>query len=119
MAPIRALAFTLVASIPYAATHAADSSPAVISARVAADAADDQLVELRRALWSRLSPAQKTTFAERERAWLNGGRTDEQQRCVDAAPVPTQLVVQQCRLAVAERHRGTLSTPIVQASANR
>lgn len=120
MASLRALALALVASAaPYGASHATDPGLAIAHTRAAADVADEQLVELRRALWSRLNPAQKSAFAARERAWLNGGRADEQQRCVAAAPAPTPLVVEQCRLAVAERHRGALATPIVQASASR
>jgi hypothetical protein len=120
MAPIRAVILALAASsMPYFAAHANDSSAAAANARIAADAADEQLVALRRALWVRLSPAQKSAFAARERAWLNAGRAEEQQRCVSAAPAPTPLVVEQCRLAVAERHRGALAAPIVQASASR
>jgi hypothetical protein len=120
MALSRALVLALVvSSLPCPPARAVETSPATAQARLAADAAAEQLVELRRALWLRLTPVQKTAFADRERAWLNGGRTEEEQRCVDTAPTPSPLVVQQCRLAVAERHRALLSAPIVQANAGR
>jgi len=120
MALLRAFVLALVASsIPYLPARAVETSLAAEQARRAADAAAEQLVELRRAVWLRLTPAQKAAFAARERAWLNGGRMDEEQRCADAAPTQSPLVVQQCRLAVAERHRVKLSAPIVQASASR
>jgi hypothetical protein len=78
MTPIRAFILALAASsVPYFSAQAIDSSPAAANARIAADAADEQLVDLRRALWARLSPAQKSAFAARERAWLTG-RAEEQ-----------------------------------------
>jgi len=120
MSPIRTSVLAIAASLlPLAAIQANDATVAVVQTRMAADAADEQLVDARRALWVRLTPAQKATFAQRERAWLNGGRAEDQQRCVDAAISPTSLAVEQCRLKVAEHHRAALSVPVVQASAGR
>ena len=120
MSPFRISVCAIVAALlPLAAAEASDATVAVVQARMAADAADEHLVDARRALWVRLTPAQKSAFAQRERAWLNGGRAEDQQRCVDAAIAPTSLVVEQCRLKVAEQHRAGLSLPVVQASARR
>jgi hypothetical protein len=120
MSIARALALATAATLalPYAvAAH--DAGFAAASTRAAADAADEQLVQLRRAVWSSLDPAQRTAFAQRERAWLNGGRDADQRHCVNRASEPTTLVVEQCRLSVAQQHKATLASPAVQARAGR
>ena len=66
------LALALAAAAPLAhAQPAADADRSVDIARTAADTAEERLVDLRRAVWSRLDQAQRAAFAERERAWLN------------------------------------------------
>jgi hypothetical protein len=99
--------------------HAVDPSIAVAEVRAAADAADAQLVEQRRAVWSRLNAAQKASFASNERAWLNSVRAEEEQRCLAGARAPAPLAQQACRLQVTERRLAALSEPIVQARAVR
>jgi hypothetical protein len=101
------------------AAHATDTGATVASVRAAADAADNQLVDQRRAVWSGLDAAQKASFARTERAWLNDGRAAEEARCLAGAPAPSPLVEQSCRLQVTERHLALLTAPIVQASAER
>ena len=114
----------LAAAIVFAATtvgaaQATDSGAAVAAARAAADAADNHLVDQRRAVWVRLDAKQKVSFARTERAWLNGGRTEEEGKCLSGVPAPTPLAEQTCRLQVTERHLAVLAAPIVQASAER
>jgi hypothetical protein len=113
-----AVAFLAFATT-FGAAHAVDPSAAVAEVRAAADAADAQLVEQRRAAWLRLDARQKTSFAQAERAWLNDGRADEELKCLAGVPAPTPLAEQVCRLQVTERHLAGLSTPVVQASAVR
>jgi hypothetical protein len=111
------LAIALAAAAPSAyAQPAADTDRSVDIARTAADAAEERLVDLRRAVWSRLDQAQRAAFAERKRAWLNAGRAEEQKQCQGLAPTP--LVVQQCRLLVAER-RSSVLAPDLRASVTR
>ncbi len=99
--------------------QAADTTAVVAAVRAAADAADNQLVDQRRAVWAGLDAAQKASFARTERAWLNGGRAAEEAKCLAGSPAPTPLVEQTCRLQVTERHLAQLTAPIVQASADR
>ena len=79
MTTLRSLAFaaTLLAS-PLGTAYAQDADSAVARARAAADAAHEQLVDRYRAVWSRLTSAQKAEFGSRERAWLNGGRAEQE-----------------------------------------
>ena len=109
----------LFAATAFGAAQATDPGAVVASVRAAADAADNQLVDQRRAVWERLDAAQKASFARTERAWLNGGRTEEEGTCLASAPAPTLLAEQTCRLHVTERHLAILTAPIVQASAER
>ncbi len=116
----RSLAVALVLSISaFGAAHAADPSAAVAELRAAADAADEQLVDQRRAVWMRLNVAQKSSFAQAERTWLNNGRAEEEQKCLAGVLAPTPLAEQACRLQVTERRLAALSAPIVQAHAVR
>jgi hypothetical protein len=111
-----AVAF-LVSVTAIGAAHAVDPSAAVAEVRAAADAADAQLVEQRRAVWLRLDATQKASFARNERAWLNSGRAEEELTCLAGVPAPTPLAEQACRLHVTERRLAALSAPIVRASA--
>ena len=111
------LALALAAAAPLAhAQPAADADRSADIARTAADTAEERLVDLRRVVWSRLDQVQRAAFAERERAWLNAGRAEEQKQCQGLAPTP--LVVQQCRLLVAERRLSVLA-PDLRASTTR
>ena len=101
------------------AAHAMDPGATVATVRAAADAANNRLVDQRRAVWSGLDATQKASFARTERAWLNDGRAAEEASCLAGAPAPTPLVEQTCRLQVTERHLALLTAPIVQASAER
>jgi hypothetical protein len=119
MPNLRLLAFaaTLLAA-PLGATCAQDADSAVARARAAADAAHEQLVDRYRAVWSRLSPAQKSEFGSRERAWLNGGRAEQERHCVDTQPATSAaLATQACRLAVTEQRLATLPATVIHASA--
>jgi hypothetical protein len=109
------LALALAAPLAHA-QPAADADRSADIARTAADTAEERLVDLRRAIWSRLDQAQRAAFAERERTWLNAGRAEEQKQCQGLAPTP--LVVQQCRLLVAERRLSVLA-PDLRASITR
>ena len=109
----------LFAATAVGAAQATDPGAAVEAVRAAADAADNQLVDQRRVVWSRLDAAQKTSFARTERAWLNGGRSEEEGKCLANLPAPTPLAEQTCRLQVTEHHLALLTAPIVQASAER
>jgi hypothetical protein len=113
-----AVAF-LVSVTAIGAAHAVDPSAAVAEVRAAADAADAQLVEQRRAVWLRLDATQKVSFARNERAWLASGRAEEEQSCLAGVPAPTPLAAQACRVQVTERRLAALSAPVVQASAVR
>lgn len=115
----RLLAALLFAAIAGGAAQASDSGAALAAVRAAADAADNQLVDQRLAVWARLNATQKASFARAERAWLNGGRTEEEGKCLAIVPAPTPLAEQTCRLQVNERHLAILTAPIVQASAER
>jgi hypothetical protein len=95
---------------PIGAAIAQDADPAVAQARLAADEAHEQLVDRYRAIWVRLSRSQKSEFSARERAWLNGGRAEQEQRCVASlSAASVALAVQTCRLAVTEHHIAMLS----------
>ena len=60
------LALALAAAAPLAhAQPAADADRSADIARTAADTAEERLVDLRRAIWSRLDQAQRAAFAER------------------------------------------------------
>jgi hypothetical protein len=116
----RLLAVAIVfAATAVGAAQATDSGAAAAAARAAADAADNQLVDQRRAVWARLDATQKAAFARTERAWLNAGRTEEEGKCLASVPAPTRLAEQTCRLQVAEQHLAVLAAPIVQASVER
>ena len=115
----RLLAALLFAAIAGGAAQASDPGAAVAAVRAAANAADNRLVDQRRAVWSRLDAAQKTSFARTERAWLTGGRSEEDGKCLANLPAPTPLAEQTCRLQVTEHHLALLTAPIVQASAER
>jgi hypothetical protein len=116
----RLLAVALLAcATAFGAAHAVDPNAAVAEERAAADSADAQLVEQRRAVWLRLDTTQKAAFARNERAWLNSGRAEEEQTCLAGVPAPTPLAEQACRLQVTERRLAGLSAPVVQASAVR
>lgn len=115
---------SLLAALLFVATaggtaQATDPGAVVSAVRAAADAADNQLVDQRRAVWAGLNATQKKSFARTERAWLNGGRTEEEGKCLASVPAPTPLAEQTCRLQVNERHLAILTAPIVQASAER
>ncbi len=112
-------AATLFAATAVGAAQTTDPGAVVAAVRAAADAADEQLVDQRLAVWARLDAAQKASFARAERAWLNGGRTEEEGKCLASVPAPTPLAEQTCRLQVNERHLAILTAPIVQASAER
>jgi hypothetical protein len=118
-APHLLAAAVVLAAMAVGAAEAADLGAAVAAVRAAADAADHQLVEQRRAVWARLDAKQKTAFARTERAWLNSGRTEEEAQCLSRVPAPTPLAEQTCRLQVTEQHLAILTAPIVQASAER
>ncbi len=109
----------LFAATAVGAAQVTDPGAVVAAVRAAADAADDQLVDQRRAVWAGLDATQKASFARTERAWLTGGRTEEEGRCLASMPAPTPLAEQTCRLQVTERHLAILTAPIVQASAER
>ncbi|HTN50569.1 MAG TPA: hypothetical protein VMK32_14170 [Burkholderiaceae bacterium] len=114
-------AFTVFAALSlggFASAQVIDPSADVAMARAAADAADEQLVELRRAVWTHLAAAQKPAFAQRERAWLGQTRRDEELTCLRSAIGPTALAAQTCRLVVTERHIAALSAPVVYAASN-
>jgi hypothetical protein len=110
-----AVCFALLAAAPLA--FACDISADVAALRLAADRADEQLVDQRTAVWLQLSATQKAEFARRERAWLNGGRDEQVQACAGTAADAQTL--QQCRLQVIEAHRSALAMPLMQASAAR
>jgi hypothetical protein len=115
----RLLAVAIFFAAAVGAAHATDPGAAVAAVRAAADAADNQLVDQRRAVWVRLDATQKASFARTERAWLNGGRMEEEGKCLASVPAPTPLAEQTCRLRVTEQHLAVLTAPIVQASAER
>ena len=116
----RSLGLALVLTVSgFGSAHAVDPNAAVAEVRAAADAADEQLVDLRRAVWTRLDTTQKSGFARAERAWLSNGRAEEEQKCLANALAPTPLAEQACRLQVTERRLAALSSPIVQARAVR
>ena len=118
MPTLRSLAFAATLMAPLGMACAVDVDPAVARTRAAADAAHEQLVDRYRAVWSRLSPAQKAEFGSRERAWLNGGRAEQERRCVETQPAATTaLATQACRLAVTEQRLATLPATVIQASA--
>jgi uncharacterized protein YecT (DUF1311 family) len=95
---------------PIRAAIAQDADPAVAQARLAADEAHEQLVDRYRAIWVRLSPSQKSEFSARERAWLNGGRAEQERRCVASLSAASgALALQTCRLAVTEHRIAMLS----------
>jgi uncharacterized protein YecT (DUF1311 family) len=119
MPTLRSLAFAATfMAVPLGMAYAQDADPAVARTRAAADAAHEQLVDRYRAVWSRLSPAQKAEFGSRERAWLNGGRAEQERLCVESQPAASiALATQACRLAVTERRLATLPATVIQASA--
>lgn len=114
--PHRLTSLLLLATLLGAAslTAAAEASLEASQARAAADAAEEQLVEARRTLWAQLDAAGKQHFAQRERAWLNGGQSAAVQHC--AGPAATELAWQQCRLQVAQAHRAALVPPLASAA---
>lgn len=118
MPTLRSLALAATLMAPLGMACAQDTDPAVARTRAAADVAHEQLVDRYRAIWSGLSPAQKAEFGSRERAWLNGGRAEQERVCVETQPTMSiDLATQACRLAVTERRLATLPATVIQASA--
>lgn len=118
--PLHALALaTALAAAPLQAAFALDTDAATAQARVAADAAHEVLVDRYRALWQALGGQQKAAFAQRERAWLNEGRADEERRCVEQQGAhAAALAAQLCRLKVTEQKLASLpAVPATVASA--
>lgn len=119
MSPLNSLRTLALAAVmtamPLHAAIAADADAATAQARAAADAAHEALVDRYRTLWASLGKQQKAIFAQRERAWLNEGRSEEEQRCVEQPSAHSAaLAAQLCRLKVTERRLAAL--PIVQVS---
>lgn len=107
-----ATAISLASLAAEGATTTADVERAVAEAGIAADVAHEQLSDRYRVLWSSLSTAEKSRFAATERAWLNGGREEEEVACRASSRVqPEALAVQLCRLAVTERRLAELDSP--------
>jgi hypothetical protein len=117
MSAPRLIAASLFAVTAGRAAQASDPGAIVADACSAANAADNQRVDQRLAVWASLKAAQKASFARPERAWLNGSRTEEE-RCLANVPAPTPLAEHTCRLEVTEPHF-ILTAPIAQASAHR
>ncbi len=110
MNSLRTLALAaLLAALPLQAANAADADAATAQARAAADAAHEALVDRYRAVWVTLGAQQKVAFAQRERAWLNEGRSAEELRCIEqpSAHAPA-LAEQLCRLKVTEQRLAAL-----------
>jgi hypothetical protein len=76
-----------------------------------ASAAEQALSTRYTAIWATLDASQKRSFSAQERAWLNAGRTAEQQACVARAGARTEFVVRSCEAEVLERHLGALAAP--------
>lgn len=109
-----ALAATITVA-PWQVAMAVDADAATAQARAAADAAHEALVDRYRTLWASLGKQQKAVFAQRERTWLNEGRSEEEQRCLaqSGAHAPA-LAAQLCRLKVTEQRLAAL--PHAQAT---
>jgi uncharacterized protein YecE (DUF72 family) len=118
---LRSLFSAVLLGVASSAALAVDPAPDIAAARAAADAADEQLVEARRALWLRLPAEQKPAFARLERAWINEVRVDEERQCRAASQTAEPLAAQNCRLLVAQQHLNRLSKPatIAQAGTSR
>ncbi len=99
---------------PALAAHAGDDLAAWQARQQAAaraDAAQQALSERYTAIWTTLDAGQKRDFGRRERAWLNAGRLDEQQACVNRAGGAGELQAMTCEAAVIERHLDALPAP--------
>jgi len=118
--PLRTLALAAVlAAAPLQAAFAIDPDAATAQARATADAAHEVLVDRYRALWQSLGKQQKAAFAQRERAWLNEGRAEEERACVaQQSAHAAALAAQLCRLKVTEQKLASLpAAPATVASA--
>lgn len=112
---LRPLAAAAVLSMaPLHAALAADPDAATAQARAAADAAHEVLVDRYRTLWASLGKQQKGAFAQRERAWLNEGRAEEERACAVRQSAQgahsAALAAQLCRLKVTEQKLASLPT---------
>lgn len=119
----RRLTLILVALIgaPTVAAHAGEDLAAWQAEQQAAaraDAAQQALSARYTAIWANLDAAQKRDFSQRERAWLNAGRFDEQRACVARAGAGGELSAKTCEAAVIERHLGALAAPQRTASSS-
>jgi hypothetical protein len=107
---VRLLAAAALAGAFAASAAASEASLAAWQAAQRADSAERVLSERYAAIWVTLDAAQKARFSAQERAWLNEGRQQEQQACLQAAGARTDLAVSTCAAEVTERHVGALAT---------
>jgi hypothetical protein len=111
------LAVTAALAVGSAAALADDGAAAWLAAQ-RAQAAEEALSGRYTALWRTLDAGQKAAFSARERAWLNGGRQDEQRACVAHARSADEAVLRSCEAFVRERHLATLAVPARVAAAH-
>lgn len=109
-----------LSAVPLQAVFAADPDAATAQARAAADAAHEVLVDRYRTLWASLGKQQKAAFAQRERAWLNEGRAEEERACAARPSAHSAALAEQlCRLKVTEQKLASLpATRATVASVN-
>jgi hypothetical protein len=91
--------------------RAADEALAAWQAARRADAAQQALSDRYTAIWATLDTRQKSQFSAQERAWLNVGRQQEQQACLDQFRIRTEASARGCEAEVIERHLDSLGQP--------